>query len=330
MRKEVILGMSLGGSMLAMVIIYLTATSGNNRDAHPVDTGGQVAEVGAGGSGDAPGQSGDGSATTGGEYKPIDSAFTSKTGKPRENSKSQLLVATVTEKTDPVWGPRLWADTAVSVTPDPTNNSGAPLDSNIPQTGGDQSSVADVGNIAHTPPTQGATGVQDRVDVPRPATPMVPRATPGKSHTHKLMKGETFSTIAAAAYGSPNLYAYILRANPKLDPTKLKPGIEINLPDISEVRGPEKSVDKDSEKSTTAGAITHRIEPALDAKTEYRVQSGDSLHKIAVKLYGKIDMVPKIYEMNKSAIGDNPAKLKLGMVLKLPQAPSAAAAASTN
>ena len=52
------------------------------------------------------------------------------------------------------------------------------------------------------------------------------------------------------------------------------------------------------------------------------MQSGDSLHKISMKLYGKIDMVQKIYDLNKSAIGDNPAKLKLGQVLKLPQPPT--------
>jgi nucleoid-associated protein YgaU len=61
----------------------------------------------------------------------------------------------------------------------------------------------------------------------------------------------------------------------------------------------------------------------VDPRSEYRVQSGDSLHKIAVKLYGKIDMVDKIYELNKAAIGPNKAKLKLGMVLKLPEAPVA-------
>ena len=37
-----------------------------------------------------------------------------------------------------------------------------------------------------------------------------------------------------------------------------------------------------------------------------------------MKLYGNIRMVDKLYELNKNAIGADPAKLKLGMILKLP------------
>lgn len=328
MRKEVILGMTIGGTLLAVVIIYLTVSSNSKHDNHTVDTGGQIAE--AGGAGDAPGQSGDSSAGATGEYKPLDSAFgnpkggerkaDSRSAAPREASKHQLLVATNVDKMDPIWGNHLWPKVAVSVTPDPNAGANTP-ESNVPQSGGDQTSAPPSDPVSVDPisDAKGPTVLQDHVDV-KPGT--VSLAPTAKGHTHKVMKGETFSTIAAAAYGSPNLYAYILRANPKLDPTKLKPGIDINLPDISEVKGPEKAADKDAEKSTTASPIAHKIEAALDAKTEYRVQSGDSLHKISMKLYGKIDMVQKIYDLNKSAIGDNPAKLKLGQVLKLPQPPT--------
>ena len=131
MRKEVILGMTIGGTLLAVVIIYITFSSNSKRDNHTVDTGGLIAE--AGGAGDAPGQSGDGGAGATGEYKPLDSAFgTPKGGEhkadprsaaPREASKHQLLVATNVDKMDPIWGNHLWPKVAVSVTPDP--NAGA-------------------------------------------------------------------------------------------------------------------------------------------------------------------------------------------------------------
>ena len=113
-----------------------------------------------------------------------------------------------------------------------------------------------------------------------------------------------------------------MQANPNVNPTRLKLGMEINLPDLASV----KAADKSAEKSTTAVSSSAKTEATLDPKTEYRVVSGDSLHKISVKVYGKISMVDKIYELNKTAIGDNPAKLKLGMILKLPPAP----VASTN
>ena len=328
MRKEVILGMTLGGGMLAAVIVYSSFFSSSKRDNHTVETGGQVAEVG---SADTPGQSGDGTAGTTGEYKPLDSAFgTNKPGDrkpethavpPRDPAKHQLLVATNKEKYDSIWGGKLWpAGASVSVTPDPNGSSTPPAESNVPQSGGDQSSSAidnrttDTGDTSQTGNTH-----LDTLDIKPGTTTLAPAA---KMHTHKVMKGETFSTIAATAYGSPNLYAYILRANPNVDPTKLKLGMDINIPDLSEVKGSEKTNDKNAEKSMSAGTGAHKIEPAIDPKTEYRIQSGDSLHKISIKLYGKIDRVQKIYELNKAAIGDNPAKLKLGQVLKLPQPPT--------
>src|SRR5947209_9963135 len=51
MRKDVILGMSIGGVMLAVVIVYLTVAPGHKTNRHLVDTGGQVAE-GPSGAGD--------------------------------------------------------------------------------------------------------------------------------------------------------------------------------------------------------------------------------------------------------------------------------------
>jgi nucleoid-associated protein YgaU len=321
MRKDVILGMSIGGVMLAVVIIYLTVYTNTKHDRHGVETANALAEGGSGGSGDAPGQSGD--PATGGEYKPTPFAPHSDDAAP---GKPTFLGATTVEKTDPVWGKRLWANTVVSVTPDPNGNTpGAEpqptADSATDKATSDKATGEVPGGGAKTslvPPS-----ASNPIDPPTPS----PDKTTDKpavatSHTHKVQKGETLSTIAAAAYGSPNLYPYILRANPKIDPTKLKLGMELNMPDISEVKGPEKTPDKSAEKSTDAGTITHKVEPAVDAKTEYRVQSGDSLHKISMKLYGNISMVQKIYDANKTAIGDNPAKLKLGMVLKLPAAPT--------
>ena len=303
MRKDVILGMTIGGGMLAVVIGYLTLSSSPKRDKHGVEVGG-VADVEPGGAGDTAGQSAD----AGNAPDPKAGA-----GKPT----LLLQPAPPSEKADPVWGPRLWAGATVSVTPGPT-------DAQTP-----------VGPVAGDAPPKGESPSASAIDTAgqaaRPAPPITtndvtpPTALPAggvqppaaaATRTHKIQKGETFSTIAATVYGSPNLYGIIVQANPKVDPTRLKPGTEINLPDIATV----KATDKSAEKSSPAGTAAAKTEATLDPKTQYRVQSGDSLHKIAVKIYGKIGMVDKIYELNKAAIGDNPAKLKLGMVLKLPPA----------
>ena len=53
------------------------------------------------------------------------------------------------------------------------------------------------------------------------------------------------------------------------------------------------------------------------AKT-YTVKSGDSLWKIAQKLYGSGSQYTKLYNANKGVIGNNPNLIYPGQVLKIP------------
>jgi hypothetical protein len=46
------------------------------------------------------------------------------------------------------------------------------------------------------------------------------------------------------------------------------------------------------------------------------------LQRISTKLYGSSAQWQKIYTLNKSKIGSNPAHLRVGMVLALPKAPT--------
>ena len=72
--------------------------------------------------------------------------------------------------------------------------------------------------------------------------------------------------------------------------------------------------------TTSAPAIVEpRSEPqAIDA---YVVQAGDTLSRIAGKVYG--DVSPRswrrIYEANREAIGDDPSRIQVGMTLTIPQ-----------
>src|SRR5206468_574362 len=62
-------------------------------------------------------------------------------------------------------------------------------------------------------------------------------AAGGSPRTHRVEAGETLSAISTAAYGSPAYYPAIIRANPGLDPQRLKIGMTINLPEASAVKG---------------------------------------------------------------------------------------------
>ena len=71
-----------------------------------------------------------------------------------------------------------------------------------------------------------------------------------------------------------------------------------------------------------AGIKPDTTHPKLDPQKEYEVQPGDSLAKISMKLYGNGNKWQSIYDLNKEAIGTDPAKVKLHSVLKLPEAPT--------
>jgi nucleoid-associated protein YgaU len=154
------------------------------------------------------------------------------------------------------------------------------------------------------------------IGVPAPAQPVAyPRGTsasPKESNrTHVVAQGETFVSIARAVYGDGRYYQAIVDANPSVTPERLKPGMTIQLPPDSQV--------KESRKSSKAAAAASSS--ASDGKT-YTVQKDDSLYRIAKKLYGNGEKSADLYEANKQVIGPDSTRLKIGMVLTLPEAPS--------
>ena len=146
------------------------------------------------------------------------------------------------------------------------------------------------------------------------AAPVAPTA-PVAAGKYVVQAGDNYSTIAGKVYGNRNLYAAIAKANPNLDPTKLKPGMEIAVPDADAVKAERaSSLAKPAEAAPTLGTI--------DASKQYRIQPGDTLTRISQKLYGKTNQWAALYELNKGTIGGDPARLKVGTVLTLPQPPA--------
>jgi nucleoid-associated protein YgaU len=103
---------------------------------------------------------------------------------------------------------------------------------------------------------------------------------------------------------------------------RLKPGTMIVIPPLTDVR-PDGAASLGGRQASPAGARTGaREQTPVDPRTEYRVEPNESLYKIAVKLYGDGIRHVEIYELNKQLIGPDPAKLKVGTVLKLPAPPT--------
>jgi nucleoid-associated protein YgaU len=170
------------------------------------------------------------------------------------------------------------------------------------------SDIADTGDTdsASTADTASAGTAANAVAAAAPTNAARPSTGSTK---HVVQAGETFSTIAAQAYGNAAYWGHIARANPNINPRHLKVGMVLTLPDSAQV---------------TAGATAQPtpVVGKVDSSRQYRVQANDSLYKISVKLYHSAKYVDKIYELNKQTIGPNPAHLKLNMVLQLPEPPS--------
>jgi nucleoid-associated protein YgaU len=140
--------------------------------------------------------------------------------------------------------------------------------------------------------------------------------------SHRIAEGETFISIARSVYGDIRYADEIRKANPTIDPRRLRPGMTIHLPEKSASASSESAI------ATNARPNHNAAKPQVTSAREYAVQADDSLYKISMKLYGKGDKVDAIYDLNKETIGSDRARLKPGMVLKLPEAPTALRTAS--
>lgn len=136
-----------------------------------------------------------------------------------------------------------------------------------------------------------------------------PIASAPTPRTHTVKSSETLSSIARDYYGAASYYPHILRANPSVDPNRLRVGTVLNIPDRAVV------VSRDSTTSNNAVSPNAPL-----AGNQYRVASGDTLEKIAVKTLSDGRRWQEIYDLNRQTIGNDPAKLKIGQVLQIPGA----------
>src|SRR5439155_20884904 len=126
-------------------------------------------------------------------------------------------------------------------------------------------------------------------------TPGAPPSRGGVSEP-TAQRGEDYSTIALAVYGDARYWTDIGKANPNPDPSRLRPGTVIKLPDAAWVKAAHAPAVAAPQPTPGTGA---RTEAAIDPAREYRVQPNDSLQKIALKLYGKATKADALYEANK-------------------------------
>jgi nucleoid-associated protein YgaU len=329
MRKDVRLGLAIGGS--AMVVVACSVLFFRNPDIQPDPqagrSGGPTPSIAGAAAGTAPGGSvGAGLADTAPVLPGGAGSISFGPAAPGGNSWSDPGLDTIAGSIggpggpgagpagDPIRGFEPIADTG-------TGRRESPAWGDLLEHGGNHL-------LAHTttpttPPTTGVGAGGPGSLGGGPGFTSSADATSGWGSTpstgssmYTVQQGDTYWTIAQREYGNGGYFSHLVRANPTVPPNRLRPSLQIIIPDRSQVI-------PDSAQPRAALAST------LDPRIQYRVESGDNLHNISKKLYGTTDKVTKLYQLNRELIGPNPGALKVNMVLQLPDPPLAADAGAS-
>jgi len=145
------------------------------------------------------------------------------------------------------------------------------------------------------------------------------RLIPPEFFDHIVAQDEVMQTIARHYFGSIDDWKIIAKANPRVDPRKLKPGMILRIPK-----------DKLNIQGVLAGKVvepgvleTPRLDGSNDDSQiiEYVVQSGDSLSRISQRIYGTSRHAQFIFDSNRDILRTMD-DISIGQLLKLPPIPS--------
>lgn len=140
--------------------------------------------------------------------------------------------------------------------------------------------------------------------------------------THTVKAGDTFQSIAKQYLGSENKWKDIAEANPKVDPTRLKIGQVLRVPEGKGAAKPAPA-DRGASSTTDHGASPATGEhAATGGGKSHKIKQGDTLSSISKQYYGTTAHWKLIYTANKSKIGDDPDRLPDGIELTIPPAPA--------
>lgn len=171
-------------------------------------------------------------------------------------------------------------------------------------------------------PTKQAGGKPADQPVDPVVTPPQPIAETVRP-THKVAAGDTFESIAKKL-GSAALRTELQRLNPRIEPTRMRQGVELQLPTKAEVeqflaRGaaPRKvpvSGPDAAAKDATANKGAPKVAGA--SATTYTVAKGDTFEGIAVRQLGSKKRLDELLELNPNV---RPTGLKVGQTIHLPK-----------
>ncbi|NNM88034.1 MAG: LysM peptidoglycan-binding domain-containing protein [Phycisphaerae bacterium] len=129
--------------------------------------------------------------------------------------------------------------------------------------------------------------------------------------TYVIRHGDTLATIARRVYGNVRMVHAIERANPGVDPRRLRVGQKIRLPHRHRLV-------QRSSRHHTGGGLTRRHGRLARGSKIYIVRRGDTLIEIARREYHRAADWKLIYRANRRQIGSRPSDIRIGEKLIIP------------
>lgn len=322
MRKDVRMGFAVGGVLLAVIIVAVLVVhhSKNQTKTVGLDLTGKSAPA-------------DGAGEDVGPAPSVTSPKPADTAQPRadlpkgatDDHPSKVKDRTGKDAGDSADGDDKWRQLFVSTADDPikelsTKQKQKEKHPAAEDSEGSRGPVTDLrGSGDVNPLIQPPVDRHDVVSDSAPTTP--PSSNRSTPRTHRVTQNETFASISRMVYGSERYIKEIQKTNPTVNPARLRPGMVIQLPGEAEVKQGSAAAKAPAKAAAKPAVATSGSALSSDASS-YTVQKDDNLYSISRKLYGNGSKSEELYTTNKDRIGPDSTRLKVGMVLKLPEKPT--------
>ncbi|HOW72664.1 MAG TPA: LysM peptidoglycan-binding domain-containing protein [Phycisphaerae bacterium] len=154
--------------------------------------------------------------------------------------------------------------------------------------------------------------------------------TTGKTTTHVIQSGDTYSSLALKYLGHSKYANLIAKANPNIDPRRLRLGAKLNIPPAPETTtGGSKDLTSSATDSaskfatTTAKPLTattaKKVADPIPADRAYKVSANDSWSSLARQCYGDSSRWIELYDLNKDRVPRTRSfALPAGTIIELP------------
>jgi nucleoid-associated protein YgaU len=208
----------------------------------------------------------------------------------------------------------------------PTSNT-PPTPGNVNALNGGSLPAAPVVEAIQPPPTEAPETppitLGDKPQSPqrivcKPSTSPTPSAAPVSSseQTYTVKPGDTLTKIANSMVPGKGGVKALLAANKNVlaNANRLRPGMTLKIPAAAPVPQEVRTPSPDKTKEVVSSSKPETV-PTVES---YTVLNGDTLERIARKLFNDGSKWRDLYEWNREQLTD-PSRLRLGQVLKVKQ-----------